>query len=187
MADVVNRITKEFILSVNTPDYPVEDWIINPDLTAVEGIPQKYWKIIGDTIVEMNQSEKDAVDLNIENNILLTEYQSFQENDFETSNLNWETVLSINPENNFLPGKYQINWLVNLYCLKNTSINLQIVVDNIVEFKINNIMPNKWITQSGFIFVNWLQERHEVLFQVSSNNKSIQITNGRLSTILVRG
>lgn len=35
MADVLNRITREFIQSANTPDYPVADWIHNPDLSAV--------------------------------------------------------------------------------------------------------------------------------------------------------
>ncbi len=36
MADVINRVTHEHLFSVNTPDYPVADWIINPDPTAIE-------------------------------------------------------------------------------------------------------------------------------------------------------
>lgn len=28
MANVLNRATKEYLTSVNTPDYPVSDWII---------------------------------------------------------------------------------------------------------------------------------------------------------------
>lgn len=62
MADVVNRTTVQYLQSVNTPDFPVEDWIINPDLSALTGVPQKYWKVVGDTVVEMTQPEKDAVD-----------------------------------------------------------------------------------------------------------------------------
>jgi len=62
MAIVMNRTTLQIINSANTPDYPVEDWIINPDLSDVSGIDEKYWKIVGDTVVEMNQSEKDVVD-----------------------------------------------------------------------------------------------------------------------------
>jgi len=34
MADVINRTTFQYLRSVNTPDYPVADWIINP--TAAE-------------------------------------------------------------------------------------------------------------------------------------------------------
>lgn len=59
MANVVNRTTKEYLKSVNTPDYPVSEWIINP---VVPDVPSKYWNISGDTVTEMTQAEKDAVD-----------------------------------------------------------------------------------------------------------------------------
>lgn len=62
MADAVNRTTKEYRQSIHTPDFPVEDWIINPNLSAVAGVENKYWKISGDVITEMNASEKQAVD-----------------------------------------------------------------------------------------------------------------------------
>ncbi len=62
MADVINRTTLEFLKSQHTPDFPVADWIINPDLSALSGVPAKYWKIVADTVVEMTQTEKDAVD-----------------------------------------------------------------------------------------------------------------------------
>lgn len=63
MSDVVNRTTGQYRKSVNTPDYDTADWLINPDLSAVLGIPQQYWKVEGDSVVEMNQAEKDAVDV----------------------------------------------------------------------------------------------------------------------------
>jgi len=62
MSNVLNRTTKDYLESVNTPDYPIADWIISPDLSDVAGVPSRYWKIVGDTVSEMNQSEKDAVD-----------------------------------------------------------------------------------------------------------------------------
>ena len=62
MADVINRTTLELLKSQNTPDFPVADWIINPDLSALAGVPTKYWKVVGDTVIEMTQTEKDAVD-----------------------------------------------------------------------------------------------------------------------------
>ena len=62
MANVINRVTLEQKQSVNTPDYPTQDWIVNPDYSSVNGVPKKYWKINGDAIVEMSQPEKDAVE-----------------------------------------------------------------------------------------------------------------------------
>ena len=62
MADVLNRTTKAYLQSVNTPDYPVIDWIIEPDLTAISGFPSIYWIISGDNVLLMSQVERDAVD-----------------------------------------------------------------------------------------------------------------------------
>ena len=62
MATVLNRTTKQLILSANTPEYPVIDWIVNPDLSAVTGQPTKYWSISGDTVSLLNQAGRDAVD-----------------------------------------------------------------------------------------------------------------------------
>lgn len=63
MADVLNRTTKQYLKSVNTPNFPTADWIINPDLTAVAGVPSKYWKITGDVVAEMSSAEKDTAEL----------------------------------------------------------------------------------------------------------------------------
>jgi len=38
------------------------DWIENPDVSNVVGVPVKYWKMSGDIPFEMTQAEKDAVD-----------------------------------------------------------------------------------------------------------------------------
>lgn len=62
MASVLNRTTREYRRSVNTPDYPIQDWIIDPDLSAVQGVQSIYWVITGDEVMEMSQAEKDAVD-----------------------------------------------------------------------------------------------------------------------------
>ena len=59
MANVINRTTKEILISVNTPDYDPIDWIINPTFPVCE---EKYYKIVGDEVQEMNTSEKAAVD-----------------------------------------------------------------------------------------------------------------------------
>jgi hypothetical protein len=62
MADVVNRTTRVHLRSVNTPDYPASEWIINPDLSAVAGVPTRYWLISGNTVTEMTPAQKAAVD-----------------------------------------------------------------------------------------------------------------------------
>jgi len=59
MANVINKTTLEYKKSVNTPDYPVGDWIINPILPKCE---KKYWKITGNQVKEMTATEKKAVD-----------------------------------------------------------------------------------------------------------------------------
>ena len=62
MANVLHRITKTWIESVNTPDYSVAEWIINPDLAAVEHLESRYWKIVGDSVLPMSSAESEAVD-----------------------------------------------------------------------------------------------------------------------------
>jgi len=62
MANVLNRTTKVYLESVNTPDYPDTDWIINPDLSAVAGWPAKYWIITGDVVTLMDASARATVD-----------------------------------------------------------------------------------------------------------------------------
>ncbi len=63
MASVLNRVTKEFIRFVNTPDYPEEDWIINPVIP--EGVDPRYLAIQGDELVPLQGPEKDAVDAEV--------------------------------------------------------------------------------------------------------------------------
>lgn len=64
MPNYLHRTTKTYLHSVpeNELPEPVANYIYMPDLSAVEGIPIEYWKIVGDTVSEMNQTEKDAVD-----------------------------------------------------------------------------------------------------------------------------
>jgi hypothetical protein len=62
MANVLNRTTLELRLKVSEKEYPVSEWIINPDLSAVQGVPVDYWLITGDQVKEMDASERAAVD-----------------------------------------------------------------------------------------------------------------------------
>jgi hypothetical protein len=59
---VLHRKTKAVERNVHTPRYSPADWLIEPDLSDVQGVDKKYWKIVGDSVLQMSQAEKDAVD-----------------------------------------------------------------------------------------------------------------------------
>lgn len=58
---VVNRVIA-YLKSVNTPDYGAGNYLVNPNLSAVSGIDEKYWKVDTVSVVEMNTAEKEAID-----------------------------------------------------------------------------------------------------------------------------
>jgi hypothetical protein len=64
MANVLNRTTNEYLLSVNTPDYDPASWIINPDLSAVLGVPSAYWVITGDVVTLASNALRNVIDDN---------------------------------------------------------------------------------------------------------------------------
>lgn len=50
--------------SVNTPDYSSDQKnLINPDVSALNGVPVKYWKCQNGGVVAMTQAERDDLDL----------------------------------------------------------------------------------------------------------------------------
>lgn len=74
MADAIHRTDRDYrgyllrVFSINTPEYSTDDWLINPDLSNVSGVPEYYWKVTGTppggTVEEMSTSEKNTVDSN---------------------------------------------------------------------------------------------------------------------------
>lgn len=70
MGNYVHRTTKQYLQSVspNSLLEPLANYIEEPDLSGVVGVPTIYWNIIGDVITEMSQGEKDAVDAQILSN-----------------------------------------------------------------------------------------------------------------------
>ncbi len=62
MGTVLHRTTKEIRRSINTPDYPPADWLVNPDLSAVEGHPDSRWIVDGDAVRLPNESELPAIE-----------------------------------------------------------------------------------------------------------------------------
>lgn len=74
MADLIHRTQRDYrgyllrLFSVNTPNYGTNDWLVNPDLSDVSGVDEKYWKVTGvapaGSVEEMDAGEKLAVDNN---------------------------------------------------------------------------------------------------------------------------
>lgn len=71
MANVLNRTTLTFRRSVNTPDFSDVDYVINPDMSPVAGVPNKYWKLAGDILSVMTDEEKAVVDQTLNEQRLL--------------------------------------------------------------------------------------------------------------------
>ena len=63
MASVLHKTTKQYIPSVNTPDYMDGNWIINPDMTTLMAYPSKYWIIEGNSVRVADSSEQAAIDV----------------------------------------------------------------------------------------------------------------------------
>lgn len=64
MGNYLHRTTKQYLQSWSPNDLPepLANYIDDPDLSNVIGVPPRYWIITGDVISEMSQAEKDAVD-----------------------------------------------------------------------------------------------------------------------------
>ena len=62
MSTAFNRTTLERRLDVPAPSFDPAEWLLDPDLTGVAGVPDEYWKTVGDTVVEMTAGEKTAKD-----------------------------------------------------------------------------------------------------------------------------
>jgi len=105
MSNVFHRIKKDYLKSVNTPDFPEDIWIINPDLSAVENVPRKYWKITGNTVSEMSQPEKDTVDASL---LPAAKNLKHQQINGRSVQLVVEALADLDPGDNM--GQFQSDW-----------------------------------------------------------------------------
>jgi hypothetical protein len=64
MGSFLHRTTKQYLQSADPNGLPedLSNYISAPDLSAVAGVPPRYWNISGDVVTEMTQPQKDAVD-----------------------------------------------------------------------------------------------------------------------------
>lgn len=184
MSNVLNRTTLQYLQSVNTPDYPIGDWVINPDLSGVVGVPQKYWKLTGDVVSEMTQPEKDAVDAAEAAAVLFTSAEAEQIDDFETAGTAYATVLTLAPPNSFAAGDYRVSWSSSVKRQSNRGfINLRVLADSSPVFELQEIDPRRWLHQSGQVRVTWTEDTHTVELQIASTTagRSVFIKDATLA------
>jgi len=64
MPDVIHRTTRDArgaLLQRSSMHAPGAEWLSSPTFAQVQGIPRKYWKVAGETVVEMTIAEKSAM------------------------------------------------------------------------------------------------------------------------------
>ena len=70
MAVIMDKVTLKIInRSGNTPEFPRDRYIINPDEEMMVSVPREYWKVDGDILREMTQIEKDEYEYNTNSKI----------------------------------------------------------------------------------------------------------------------
>lgn len=184
MADVLNRTTKEYLTSQNTPDFDVLDWIINPDLSGVVGVPIRYWKIVGDVVSEMTKPEKDAVDaaLAAAQEIFLAIGEQ-PAGVFETSSNEYQPVLVLDPENPLTPGDYRLDWQAQVKRTSNrATVNIRIDFDGVEVLTLEGVDAVKWLQQSGGTFITVTGDHTVTLLAASSSNgRTIQVRSAQLA------
>lgn len=62
MSTVFHRTMLERRENVSAASFDPAVWLADPDLTPVAGVSDEYWKIVGDSVVEMTPAEKAAKD-----------------------------------------------------------------------------------------------------------------------------
>lgn len=64
MPNYIHRTTKAYTRSIAPADLPepIGNYIEDPDLSAVEGQPVRYWEISGDSVLLADQATRDAID-----------------------------------------------------------------------------------------------------------------------------
>lgn len=65
MPNYLHRTTKRYLLSTSPADLvePEVNYIMDPDLSAVRGQPNKYWTISGDAVLLKSKADRDQVDI----------------------------------------------------------------------------------------------------------------------------
>jgi len=79
LVSALHKSTLKFVSSVNEVKVSNEEWIINPDLSAVEGVDKSLWVIEGNTVRQKNQDELNAILEEQKQNLINRIYDLYQE------------------------------------------------------------------------------------------------------------
>jgi hypothetical protein len=78
----LNKLTRQFVPNININKVNNSEWIINPDLSTVDGVDKSEWVIEGNTVRLENQSEKDAKKLIAQTALLEQIYKNYRDAEF---------------------------------------------------------------------------------------------------------
>lgn len=177
MASVLNKTTLEYIKSTNTPDYSEVDWIINPDVSQVINIPRKYWKLDGETPVEMTEEEKNQVDLNEANtetkidSPILVGYKIGD--DLSSNSTTLQNCISLDVKINKI-GSYKIEWIYDWACSNNKykfKMNVEILNKSIIKkFEEVPYMSDVFLSISDYYIIDLMAGNYTINLNYCSQN-----------------
>lgn len=61
-AGILNRTTLEYTRSPSGDNFDTNVYVVDPDMSPVDGVSTKYWLLTGDVLSVMDQAAQDAVD-----------------------------------------------------------------------------------------------------------------------------
>ena len=186
MASVISRTNPcDYRTSVNTPDYSVVDWIINPDVSDLTGVPCRYWKIVGDLVLEMTPEEKAVVDAVIPPAQPASLEVLYAENLLESGTTSTSYQDKVELEFALIAAKTcMIFWFCEIKpTLYSRGVKVQICVDEIAQpANIDAFHIESWHHYSGFVRVVLNSGSHEIELKWAStqSGKTASIRNARL-------
>jgi hypothetical protein len=62
LVNVLNRVTRDYYENLDPANFPVEAWVHNPSLAAVQGVDRAYWVITGDAVSSMTTPQITALE-----------------------------------------------------------------------------------------------------------------------------
>lgn len=169
MSRAINKITLEYLESVHTPSLN-DDWVINPDLSNVNGIDKKYWKMVGDLVEPMTQEEMSIVDSLILDAPILRIFEK-DEKEFV-----FRTYATVSKNTLYLnPGKYNIHASIIFNTKKsyqNTWFSLFVDDEQLLETEVHLNTGHKMTTETSHQIFLFEDIELEKISRVSVKGKS---------------
>lgn len=193
---VVNINQNKALVVSDTSSYPLSaGWLYDPDISQVQNIDIKYWKVENDQIVEMTEFEKDVIDQNIiqekESALTSSEYpnalfaynigndQTVDKTTGEytvqfNTDFHSESQYDIINQTDFVLkelGSYEIEYFLNLeYVSNNPNTTVISYIENITNSNTSYEIENSR-SYGKFIDKEIIRLHYKFLYQCTNNNK----------------